>query len=62
MPVLPETVRRRQLIRSIRPKQVKPGVGVTPEERGVKVREAAQFGPGVGPSPGKDSGRGTTSA
>jgi hypothetical protein len=29
-----------------------PGDGITPKQRGVKVRDAAQFGPGVGLDPG----------
>jgi hypothetical protein len=38
--------------RSIRPKQVKTRRRHHPEERGVKIRDAAQFGPGVGLGPG----------
>jgi hypothetical protein len=40
--------------------RLRPGDGLTPEALRVKVRNTAQFGPGVGL--GKDSGRGTSSA
>jgi hypothetical protein len=32
--------------------RLRSGDGITPGERGIKVRDAAQFGPGVGLGPG----------
>ena len=33
--------------------RLRPGDGITLEERGGRVRDAAQFGPGAGPGPGR---------